>query len=1288
MDSRLTRWCDGLLEAGWLVAILAIPLFFNIHSERVFEPDKLALLRSLALVMSAVWLARLVDNRAWRNLGRLRPSNAAAIWHRPLVLPVLILVLVYALATLFSISPRVSWIGSYQRLQGTYTTLSYVVIFALMAATIRTPQQVRRVVSTAIVASIPVALYGMIQHFGHDPLPWGGDVQDRVAGHLGNAIFIAAYLIMVVPLTLGRIIEALGSILSDERLSGADIARAAAYIFILAIQLLTIYWSGSRGPLIGLAVGLFSFTLVLLVSLRGAGEGRRRRDALRGFLFLLPALLALLLSPVVSAAAGPLAAFAFFFGVVALSVLAIFVLLALRRGRGWLWLAWILLTVFMAGWLLLFNVPAGRTAGLRGAPLVGGVFDVLDEWRELPTIGSYGRMLDPSNTTGREKSGRVRVLIWEGVIDLISPHTALEYPDGRTDPFNWLRPLLGYGPETMYVAYNRFYPSELATVEARNASPDRSHNETFDALVITGLFGLLAWQALYLSVVHFAFRYLGVVASRRDTWVLAGLWVGGALLAAVVALLVAGPIYLGVAVPTGVILGVVVYLIYHALFGHSTAGDATTRLFAADRLLMNGLVAAVLAHYVEIHFGIAISATRLYFFVYAALMLALAGVRARQAATTPAAEPAPAVAKADRRRRKAVAAPTAPAASGSWSKLLVPGLLLTLMLGILGYNFTTYALPPGKAIAGPADLTAGEIFRQSLVQNARADFAASPYVLSLFVLAWGLGWLVFLGEMVKSGELPRPSSGGPPGRRRAAAGLLGALALAGVVAFFALPAPTLTAAMGQSLALIGALACAATAAWLWLDRPGAGVAGALAGVVLASLALPVLIAGGLVPALVLLAGGVALLWLLWDGGEALLPLAAVVPASLAAGFLFTFLHALRYHAALFYQGNATAQSAVELRALEAGQVGGLLTTFTVFFFLMLLCLSFAVSWPAPVEGRRPLTDASRPLAFGALAALLVAALVLGARSNVRGVQADMIYKRGRPFDNQATRAGSADPATAREAWDAAIAIYEQAIARAPKEDFYYLFLGRALLERAGVSEDAAEKTELLTRAETLLLQAQDIAPLNTDHTANLARLSARWYAATTDPDELSERLQMAERYYENALTLSPQNSVVRNELARLLLEVVGDCDRALAMYDESARIDPFYGQTHLARADAYIACGDPLPQAERIEHFRAAAEAIDTALLLGAGNIRAWIQLAEVRRQLSEYEAADAALAQARLLNDPVAIPTAELDFLAAQIAAGRGDEAEARELALLARETASERTVALIDEFLASLDE
>ncbi len=213
-----------------------------------------------------------------------------------------------------------------------------------------------------------------------------------------------------------------------------------------------------------------------------------------------------------------------------------------------------LLTVLVAGWLLAFNIPADRSAGWRDIPVVGGLLATFDEWRELPVIGSYGRMLDPTNTIGREKSGRVRVLIWEGVIDLITPHAPLEFPDGGVDTFNWLRPLLGYGPESMYTAYNRFYPPELATVESRNASPDRSHNETFDTLVITGLAGFLAWQALYVAVVLFAFRYLEVVRSRRDTTMLIGLWIAGALLATVITVTLADPVYLGVAVPTGVIV--------------------------------------------------------------------------------------------------------------------------------------------------------------------------------------------------------------------------------------------------------------------------------------------------------------------------------------------------------------------------------------------------------------------------------------------------------------------------------------------------------------------------------------------------------------------------------------------------------------------------------------------------------------------------------------------------------------------------------------------------------------
>ena len=55
MPNRLSRFADGIMEACWLLALIVTPLFFNIYSSRVFEPDKIALLRSLALVAGAAW---------------------------------------------------------------------------------------------------------------------------------------------------------------------------------------------------------------------------------------------------------------------------------------------------------------------------------------------------------------------------------------------------------------------------------------------------------------------------------------------------------------------------------------------------------------------------------------------------------------------------------------------------------------------------------------------------------------------------------------------------------------------------------------------------------------------------------------------------------------------------------------------------------------------------------------------------------------------------------------------------------------------------------------------------------------------------------------------------------------------------------------------------------------------------------------------------------------------------------------------------------------------------------
>ena len=72
------------------------------------------------------------------------------------------------------------------------------------------------------------------------------------------------------------------------------------------------------------------------------------------------------------------------------------------------------------------------------------------------------------------QTARVRTLIWEGAVELIGPHEPLGYPATggqgdvtatEPDRLNPLRPLIGYGPEAMWMAFNPFYPPDLAHYE-------------------------------------------------------------------------------------------------------------------------------------------------------------------------------------------------------------------------------------------------------------------------------------------------------------------------------------------------------------------------------------------------------------------------------------------------------------------------------------------------------------------------------------------------------------------------------------------------------------------------------------------------------------------------------------------------------------------------------------------------------------------------------------------------------------------------------------------------------
>ena len=281
--TKLDAWLEGVIEAGWLAALVIAPLFFNVFSSRVFEPDKISLLRSIALVMLLAWLVKLLNGGPrlaaepappLPRPNRTHESDARPAWWRrviaiPLLLPILFLTVAYFISTGFSVARFVSWWGSYQRLQGTYTFLTYIIIALLTIAHLRRPDQIRRLQHAIILTSLPIAIYGIVQHTRSIRCPGAAIRRARVAGNAGNAIFLAAYLIMAVFFTLERVYSSFAYLLGykpPEHSESQEMPTAfagGAYLFILMVQLLAIFWTQSRGPWLGLFFGLYLFVLLL-----------------------------------------------------------------------------------------------------------------------------------------------------------------------------------------------------------------------------------------------------------------------------------------------------------------------------------------------------------------------------------------------------------------------------------------------------------------------------------------------------------------------------------------------------------------------------------------------------------------------------------------------------------------------------------------------------------------------------------------------------------------------------------------------------------------------------------------------------------------------------------------------------------------------------------------------------------------------------------------------------------------------------------------------------------------
>ena len=520
MSDKKEQFAKNVLESCLLAALIIAPLFTNAYGALPFEEAKVSLLRSIAVLAFPFFIFVLIK----QGNDESKPSSTGSVWHFPLVMPALIVGCAYLVSTVFSVSPASSFFGMYLRRQGMYTILCYLFFFFVVLSTIHTQKQIERLLFAILLAGFTAAVWAIIQPMGLDP-DLGANFRGRPWSMLGNPIFLSAFLIMTVPLHFYFLNSSLQTLREYRRRgihlksSSMEVMFFGLMIVFFAVNLTAIVLAQSRGPALGLVVGLLFFA----------------------------------------------------------------VLHALRQGH-----TKIVAIFFMGGaGLLLLLVP----------------LNLLDEqfawFFNMPALNHL-------HSPFQFDTGLVRVYIWKGVVALISS--------------NPLRILTGYGPETLPLTLPMHSSPQLQYIECPTAVADRAHNEMLDLLATQGILGLIAFLLFFGAFCRFVLRQLGLIRSRRQDIVFFGFLLLGALLGWLVPYAASGNFtFSGVGLGIGLIGGLFSYLFFFALI---MKGGAFCP-WHPNALLLSIILAALVAHFVEIQLCFGITTTRLYFWVFAALAVAV-----------------------------------------------------------------------------------------------------------------------------------------------------------------------------------------------------------------------------------------------------------------------------------------------------------------------------------------------------------------------------------------------------------------------------------------------------------------------------------------------------------------------------------------------------------------------------------------------------------------------------------------------------------------------------------------
>ena len=257
------------LECLWLAAVGLTPLVFVSphHEEPLIFPyqiPKVTLFRMLVgvlIALSVIDLTRILI-AAMRNQHQFNPAKGILKWLESdrtnwIIFFIIAYLVANIISTSFSPSFGLSLWGKDPAADGysLYNVICYLMLCAILIRYIQSNKQIFRLLATVVISGWLVAVYGILQYLGMDPLGIVQTEHVRVSSTMGNPLFVGNFLLITIPLTLGVLIQ--------------KFRRMALPVFLLTIvffiipQILGIFLSIGRSSIISLG---FSLTVLLALT--------------------------------------------------------------------------------------------------------------------------------------------------------------------------------------------------------------------------------------------------------------------------------------------------------------------------------------------------------------------------------------------------------------------------------------------------------------------------------------------------------------------------------------------------------------------------------------------------------------------------------------------------------------------------------------------------------------------------------------------------------------------------------------------------------------------------------------------------------------------------------------------------------------------------------------------------------------------------------------------------------------------------------------------------------------